>query len=100
MRINPNTGIGQANDPQLAASGAKNAPAASSSGTRSNDTAQLSTDQVRVQALAAQANAVPEIRQEKVAALGRALRDGSYQVSPEHTADALISELLSRSAAA
>jgi flagellar biosynthesis anti-sigma factor FlgM len=100
MRIDLNTGIGQAADAQQPASGARNTPAVSSADARGTDTAQLSTDQARVQALAAQVNALPEIRQEKVAALGQAVRDGSYQVSPEQTADALISEMLSHSAAA
>ncbi len=64
------------------------------------DTAQLSLDQARVQSLAAQVNALPEVRQEKVAALGQAVRDGRYQISPEQTAEAVISEMLARSAAA
>jgi anti-sigma28 factor (negative regulator of flagellin synthesis) len=52
-----------------------------------------------VQALAAQVNELPEIRQEKVAALGRAVQSGNYQVTPEQTADALLSELRTRPAA-
>jgi anti-sigma28 factor (negative regulator of flagellin synthesis) len=47
-----------------------------------------------VQALAAKVNDVPEIRQERVAALAKAVRDGSYQVSPEQTAEALISHVM------
>jgi len=59
-----------------------------------SDTAKLSTGQRAVQALAAKVNEVPEIRQERVAALAQAVRDGSYQVSPEQTAEALISHVM------
>jgi flagellar biosynthesis anti-sigma factor FlgM len=62
----------------------------------SPDTAQLSIAQGRVQALAAQVNELLEVRQEKVGALGRAVQSGNYQVTPEQTADALLSELRTR----
>jgi flagellar biosynthesis anti-sigma factor FlgM len=65
-----------------------------------DELAQLSGDPARVQSLAAQVNALPETRQEKVGALGPAVRDGSYQVSPEQMAEAMISEMLARPAAA
>ena len=100
MRIDLNTGVGQTVESQQAASAAKNAQTATANESRGADTALLSTDQVRVQALVAQVNSLPEIRQEKVAALGRAVRDGSYKVSPQNTADALLSELLARAPAA
>ena len=57
------------------------------------DSAQLSPDQVRVQALVAQVNALPEIRQDGVDALGRAVREGNYQVSAEQTAAAMVSDI-------
>jgi anti-sigma28 factor (negative regulator of flagellin synthesis) len=34
----------------------------------------------------------PEVRGERIAAIQKALAEGSYQVSPEQTADAIISE--------
>jgi flagellar biosynthesis anti-sigma factor FlgM len=100
MRIDLNTGIGQAADSPQTAPGARSAASSAPAESRGADTAQLSSDQARVQALTVQVNNLPEIRQQKVEALGRAVRDGSYQVSPESTADALISEMLARSAAA
>jgi len=63
------------------------------------DTAELSGDQVRAQALAAQVNQLPEVRQEKVDALGLAIRQGSYDVSAEQTAEAMLGEMQSRFAA-
>jgi len=99
MRVDLNSGIGQAAEASQSAAGAKSTAAGASAGSRSGDTAQLSTDQARVQSLLEQVNAVPEIRREKVAALGKAVREGTYQVEPEQTADALIDEMFSRSAA-
>jgi len=99
MRVAVNTGVGLAGEANQAASGAKSAAASGAAGNRSSDTAQLSTDQARVQSLLEQVNSVPEIRREKVAALGKAVRDGTYQVEPEQTADALIAEMFARSAA-
>jgi len=64
-----------------------------------SDTAVISNDQGRVQALAAQANAAPEVRQDKVEALRRGLADGSYEVSPMQTAEAMISEVQAQFAA-
>jgi len=58
------------------------------------DRAELSLDQVRVRALAAQVNELPEIRQQKVAALSRAIREGNYNVTPEQTAEALVANML------
>ncbi len=100
MRIDPNARLQQAQDSGEVASGSRGAAAAAAGGELGGDTAQLSLDQARVQSLAAQVNALPEVRQEKVAALGQAVRDGSYQISPEQTAEAVISEMLARSAAA
>ncbi len=101
MRIDPNGRAQQAQDAGEANSPSARPTAATPSQSASlTDTAQLSADQVRVQALSAQVNALPEIRQEKVAALGRAIRDGTYQVSPEQTAEAMLAEFSPQSLAA
>jgi flagellar biosynthesis anti-sigma factor FlgM len=76
------------------------AQASSSDGILGTDKAQLSGDRGRVQALNAQVNGLPEIRQAKVEALGRAIRNGSYHVSSEQTAEALMAEMQSRFRAA
>ena len=58
------------------------------------DLAQLSATHVQVQALAAQAGQLPEIRAEKVQSLREALAKGEYRVQPEKLAGALISHML------
>lgn len=55
------------------------------------DRASLSLEP-RLGHLVSQVSCFPEIRKEKVAAISRALRDGSYRVSPEQTAEAMINE--------
>jgi len=100
MRINPNpkapvTGeLGEATP-----SGARAAAGTSHSAALAADTAKLSADSSRVQSLTALVAGLPEIRQEKVAALGLAIQRGSYNVSPEQTAAALVGEMEARFAA-
>lgn len=60
---------------------------------------QDSTYQSAVSALVAQVNQLPEVRQEKVAALAQQLHQGTYDVSPSQTADALLSEATAAQAA-
>jgi flagellar biosynthesis anti-sigma factor FlgM len=57
----------------------------------SNDSAELSQGQLSATSLAAAANQLPEVRQEKVAALASQLSAGTYQVSAAQTADAIVS---------
>jgi flagellar biosynthesis anti-sigma factor FlgM len=99
MRIDLNLKTPETPDPaQTAKSGAQVNSGAGSAGLN-RDTAVLSPDQSRVQALAAQVSQLPEIRQEKVAALGRAIQTGVYQVKPQETAEAILSEIQTGSAA-
>jgi flagellar biosynthesis anti-sigma factor FlgM len=51
----------------------------------------------KIQQLAHAAQQLPEVRQSKVEALARAVRDGRYQVSSELIADSLFSEMLAKS---
>jgi flagellar biosynthesis anti-sigma factor FlgM len=101
MRIDLNAIIPEAPDPgQSTKSGSQLASGSSSAeGLAGGDTAKLSPDQGRVQELASQVNQLPEIRQDKVAALQRAIQEGSYRVTPGQSAEALISALQIRSAA-
>lgn len=99
MRIDLNAPIPEAPNPgqstkSQAASGSSNADAVSG-----RDTAKLSQDQGKVQELASQVNQMPEIRQDKVAALQRAIGGGTYSVTSEQSAEALISAIQVRSAA-
>ena len=52
-----------------------------------------------MQDLASQVQQFPEIRQDKVAALQQAIKDGTYNVTAGQSADALISAIQIRSAA-
>jgi len=99
MRINLSTGIPPTVDPGRSAK-----PGASSAGginqaELATDTAKLSTDGSRIAGLTAAVNELPEIRQERVAALSEQVRSGTYRVSPEQTAEAIISHMLGRPAA-
>ena len=60
-----------------------------------DDRAELSPDQVRAQSLASQANDLPDVRQEKVNALGLAIQQGRYSVTPEQTAAAMLEDMRS-----
>ena len=94
MKIDPDNRITAA---ESAASHAGFRPAAPpGNGERSQDRADLTSAHSRAAALAALVNQQPEVRQEKVAAIAAALRQGSYQVSPEQTAEAILSELHAR----
>ena len=102
MRIDPITRTQRAQDTTPAQPTGPNSPAAVATSGRAEpagERAQLSGDSARLQLLAAQVNALPETRQEKVGRLGPAVRDGSYQVSPEQMAEAMIAEMLARPAA-
>lgn len=68
------------------------------SGTASNST-ELSSNHLSAAALTAAVGQVPEVRQEKVAALAGQVRSGTYQVSAEQTADAMLSEMQGSQAA-
>lgn len=101
MRIDLNAIIPEVPDPgQSAKSSAQGTSGSSSAvGVGGGDTAKLSQDQGRVQELASQVNQLPEIRQDKVSALQRALENGTYGVTSGQTAEALISALQIRPAA-
>jgi flagellar biosynthesis anti-sigma factor FlgM len=103
MRIDPITRTERAQDTTPAQPTWSNSPAAVATSPRAEprgELAQLSGDPATVQSLAAQVNALPETRQEKVEVLGPAVRDGRYQVSPQQMAEAMISEMLAHPAAA
>ena len=57
------------------------------------DAAKLSWGRASVQALSASVHQLPEIRQERVAALAQMIRTDTYQVTAEQIADRLISHM-------
>src|SRR5882724_12357276 len=96
MRIDLNNKLREANDLSGAEASSPRTPADVPVKTAlADDTAEISLDQVRVQSLASQVNNLPDVRQEKVAALGLAIQQGSYQVTPEQTAQAMLDEMRS-----
>jgi len=100
MRIDVNYGPQQISDSNRTS--AQNTAAADNSAAKSalgEDQAQLSGAHVQVQALAAQASHLPEVREGRVQALRQAIQSGQYHVSPEKVAGALMVEMTSRSAA-
>ena len=57
---------------------------------QSADQASLSNDAVRLSNLSAALSNVPEIRQDRVNAIAQALRNGSYSVSDQQIAEAML----------
>lgn len=62
----------------------------------SHDQATISPQHKQVQSLVTRVIGAPEVRQERVAGLSAAIRNGSYQVSPDSTANALLEQMRRR----
>lgn len=56
----------------------------------SDDVANLSTGSESLQRLKTQLDAVPDVRQQQVESLRQAVADGSFKVSPQHIAEAML----------
>lgn len=54
------------------------------------DVAQLSNGSQAVRALKAQLDQLPDVRQERVQSLKQAINDGSFSVSPDRIAEAML----------
>jgi flagellar biosynthesis anti-sigma factor FlgM len=93
MRIDLNTSIGRASDSGETTKTSLRSSVGPASGDVPADVTKLSPDYVRVQALAAAVSELPEIRLDKVAALSEMIRSGSYAVTPEQTAEAMVSHM-------
>jgi flagellar biosynthesis anti-sigma factor FlgM len=93
MRIDLHTTTGQTSN--LAESTKSNLRSSSgpADGEVPADVTKLSPDYVRVRALTAAVSELPEIRQDKVAALSEMIRNGNYAVTSEQTAEALVSHM-------
>jgi flagellar biosynthesis anti-sigma factor FlgM len=77
---------------------AENASLSKSAGPveRGDDKAELSLASGRIQGMVETVIALPEVRSEKIEALHRAIRDGSYQPQPRQAAASMFAELLDR----
>lgn len=60
---------------------------------RAGDSSELSSDHLSATSLTSAVTQLPELRQEKVAALAEKLRSGTYEVSAQQTAEAMISQM-------
>jgi flagellar biosynthesis anti-sigma factor FlgM len=82
--------------PESTRAAAQNSPAAGSSATKplGQDQTQLGGGHAQVQALAAQALQLPEVRAERVDALRQVVQSGRYQASPGAVAGAVFSHML------
>ena len=76
------------------------AAAKSSAEERTSDPSEFLCAQSRAAVLASHVNQLPDVREEKVAAIANAVKRGTYQVSPEQTAAPILSELDAGSSAA
>lgn len=98
MRIGLDTRIPEMPDPQQpASSGAQ--VASGSAGDLTAGSAKLSWDQGRIQALSEAVSQLPDIRQERIAALAQMVQSGSYTVNAEQTAEAVMAHMGDRTAA-
>ncbi len=97
MRIDLGTSLQQTLDPAGSANSTR-----TSSQSKATDLAaavtKLSPEYEKVQSLAASVSQVPEMRQERVAALSESIRTGNYEVSSKQTAEALLSYMSSTAA--
>jgi flagellar biosynthesis anti-sigma factor FlgM len=100
MRIDSNrSGQVPESEPSAPSSQAASSGSSAAGGVPGQDQAQLSGAHTLVQALAAEASQLPEVREEKVSALRQAVESGSYQTSSEKVAEALFSHLWTARAA-
>jgi flagellar biosynthesis anti-sigma factor FlgM len=93
MRIDLNTSIGQTSNPAEATKSNLRSSSGPADSEVPADVTKLSPDYARVQALTAAVSELPEIRQDKVAALAEMIRSGNYAVNAEQTAEALVSHM-------
>jgi negative regulator of flagellin synthesis FlgM len=91
MRIDLNTSIGQTPDAAEATQSTLKSSSSPAGRQTPSNVASLSSDYVKVGALTAAISGLPEIRQDKVAALSESIRSGTYAVSAEQMAEALLS---------
>jgi flagellar biosynthesis anti-sigma factor FlgM len=93
MKVNLTTfGLEPPDSSKTPRAGQAGPAAGGASGTTGLDRARFSFDQARVQSLAAQVLAQPEMRAAKIQALQQVIGNGEYAVPAGKIADALINE--------
>ena len=91
MRVDPNYRIAETYNADDHAGAKKTGSSCDQRG----DSATLSLNP-EVQSLSNAVITVSDVRESRVAALAKSLADGTYQVTPEQTAEALLQQMLTR----
>jgi anti-sigma28 factor (negative regulator of flagellin synthesis) len=99
MRIDLSLSVGQTPDSEKPSMSDMPSGSGSKTSELAADVANPSADYVRAQALTATLSQLPDVRQEKVAALAEMVRSGNYAARPEQTAEALMSHMSGDAAA-
>ena len=95
MKIDPSLSFPESHQPQRAGqSGRSPAQSRAEVSPAGHDEVHLSVSQEKIRELQAELAHLPDVRQDRVEALQRALQGGNYQVSNVQIADAVFSELL------
>lgn len=95
MRINSNSSPGNPSLSGLDGASARKPVQGSEVPSRpGEDSAQLAFSREAIATLKAQLAQMPEIRQERVAALRQAVANGTYQITPQQVAHAMFQELM------
>ena len=88
MRINSNT----QSSAEIRAERTSTPPTPNAASSRAAEVDKLSSDTVNLTSLAAQTLQMPPVRQDKVEALRRRVESGEYDIDPQGTAEAMLSE--------
>jgi len=93
MRIDLQSGIRETGSAESYRAGTRTHTNRQQPDSETGEATEVSWNQAGVQSLAVAALRAPEIRQEKVAALAEKIRAGSYNVSAERLAGAMVKQM-------
>jgi flagellar biosynthesis anti-sigma factor FlgM len=93
VRIDPISQLPESQRPEATSVRKAGYPTQAGTLNQSADVATLSTGSAQIQSLKAQLQSLPDVRQERVQQLQKAINGGTYQVSDQQIADAIFSEL-------
>ncbi|HXY02327.1 MAG TPA: flagellar biosynthesis anti-sigma factor FlgM [Terriglobales bacterium] len=93
MRIDLNPGVQHTTDPAQSSKARLQPSVNAPESGMAADVTTLSADYLKARKLTATVNQLPELRQDRVASLSAAFRSGTYSVSSDQTADALLAHM-------
>lgn len=94
----PSTESTRAQDSQRMQASAAGTAAGTAAGSAAEDQAQISGMHLQIQALAAQAAQLPEVREERVQSLRQAIQSGQYRASADQIASAVFDHMMAQAA--